>query len=154
MKNNRMAAAGLLLGLFLSGAVAGGAAVHFLDSRGPLERSAETRRDRDGDDDRRRGRQGDPRSFTSTRVLDRLEQRLGLTTEQRDSVEAILEGQRSAASEVFREMGPTLRATIDSANARIRGILDDEQRVRFDELLQQDRGVLGRPPPSGEHEDR
>lgn len=153
MKDNRMAAAGLLVGLFLSGAVAGGAAVHFLDSRSSLERSHETRRDRD-DDDRRRGRPGDPRSFTSTRVLDRLEDRLGLTTEQRDSVETILEGQRSAASEVFREMGPALRATIDSANARIRGVLDEEQRVRFDELLRQDRGVLGRPPPSGDHEGR
>ena len=148
--SNRMAAAGLLVGLFLAGGVAGGAIVHVVtsgDGPGPDLPGWEGRRGRAESDSRRRGGPGEPRSFTTGRVLDRLETRLDLTAGQRDSIEAILERQRSAAGEIFREMGPELRATVDSANARIRDVLDEEQRARFEELLRRDRGVLGRPAP-------
>lgn len=145
---NRMAAAGLMVGLFVAGGIAGGAAMYFLGSGQDRDVPGWERRSQgDRDAERHRGRPGDPRSFTTDRVVERLENRLELTSEQRDSVAAILERQRTAASAVFREMGPRLRATVDSANTRIRDLLDENQRARFEELLRRERGVLGQPPP-------
>ncbi len=142
--DSRLAAAGVMLTLFLVGGVTGGVAVHLVEAR--AERAAwEARRERAREHDDRNRRPGDPRSFASSRVMDRLTERLALTPPQQDSVEAILDRQRSAANAVFREMGPRLKAMVDSTNARIRVLLDAEQQVRFDELLQEDRGVLGRP---------
>jgi hypothetical protein len=45
-------------------------------------------------------------------------------------------------------MWPRLNATVDSANALFRRVLDPDQQARFDSLLGENRGVLGRPPPS------
>lgn len=143
--NRRLAAAGVMTGLFVAGAISGGAVVHVLEADPP---SVSRGSDRDGsrDDDRRRR---SPRSFTSERVIESLTERLELTPEQQDSLQAILEAQRSQANEVFQEMMPRLSTTVDSANALFRRILELDQQERFDALLRENRGVLGRPPPSG-----
>jgi hypothetical protein len=80
-------------------------------------------------------------------VVESLTARLELRDQQRDSLEAILESQRAQASTVFQEMWPRLNATVDSANALFRRVLDPDQQARFDSLLDENRGVLGRPPP-------
>jgi hypothetical protein len=148
--DNRLAAAGVMLALFVSGGVTGGVVVHLVESGARAEARWERRDDgddRDGNGRRRGRRPGDPRSFATERAVERLAERLELTGEQRDAVQAILEGQRAAAGEVFQEMAPRLQSLVDSTHARIRGLLDDEQRARFEELLRVDRGLLGRPPP-------
>jgi hypothetical protein len=132
-----------MAGLFLAGAVTGGAVVHFAADDAPRLGARDGSRDRD--DDRRRRT---PRSFASDRVVESLAERLDLSEPQRDSLEAILEVQRAQANTVFQEMWPRLHSTVDSANALFRRILDAEQQARFDELLEENRGVLGRPPPS------
>lgn len=147
--NSRFAAVGVMVGLFVAGAVTGGAAVHYLGDEGP--RAEANVRERSRDDDRRRR---NPRSFTSERVLESLSERLDLTPVQRDSLESILEVQRAQASKVFQEMWPRLNSTVDSANALFRQVLDPEQQARFDELLEEHRGVLGRPPPPPSGGDR
>ncbi len=138
--NSRLAAASVMVGLFVAGGITGGALVHVLDDDAPS--AQESARDRD-DDRRRRS----PRSFTTERVVESLTERLQLTTEQRDSLSQILESQRAQAGEVFQEMWPRLHATVDSANALFRRVLDAEQQAQFDELLRDNRGLLGRPPP-------
>jgi predicted dehydrogenase len=147
--DNRLAAAGVMLALFVSGGVTGGVLVHLVEQGTRPDARWERRDDDEPDmDGRRRGRRpGDPRSFATERAVERLAERLELTGEQRDAVQAILEGQRAAAGEVFQEMAPRLQSLVDSTHARIRGLLDDEQRARFEELLRVDRGLLGRPPP-------
>jgi hypothetical protein len=140
--NSRLAAAGVMAGLFIAGAVTGGAVVHFLDDDQPSV--VQRRSDRGPDNDRRRR---NPRSFATERVVESLTARLELRDQQRDSLEAILESQRAQASTVFQEMWPRLNATVDSANALFRRVLDPDQQARFDSLLDENRGVLGRPPP-------
>lgn len=145
--NSRFAAAGVMAGLFLAGAVTGGAVVHYVADDAPRETRMD--RDRGGADRDNDHRRRNPRSFTAQRVVESLTEQLELTTEQRDSLETILEVQRTQASTVFQEMWPRLSSTVDSANALFRQILDPAQQERFDELLRENRGVLGRPPPPG-----
>lgn len=157
--DHRLAAAGLMAALFVSGGLAGGFFTKaFLDGRP----AAETRRDGDArpDRDRERGRRGgnrggppgDPRALMSSRAVDQLARRLELSDTQRDSVEAVLERGRQRASGLFAEVGPRLRAVLDTTNVQIRSLLDPPQQAEFDSILQEDRGILGRrflPPDSG-----
>lgn len=87
----------------------------------------------------------------SSRAVEQLTGRLGLSSEQGDSLDAILERGRDSASTVFGEIGPRLRTVLDSTNAQIRSMLEPTQQEEFDQILQEDRGVLGRrfvPPDS------
>lgn len=158
--NGRLAAAGVMVGLFLAGSVAGAATVHFLRDD-PVPRASYEQRVRDGDRDR--GRSGDrgndrgrrsPRSFATEQVVESLTERLELTPVQRDSLESILEAQQTQANTIMQEMWPRLRSTVDSANVLFRQVLDPEQQATFDELLEEHRGVLGRPPPDRESRER
>jgi hypothetical protein len=158
--NGRLAAAGVMVGLFFAGGVAGAATMHFLRDD-PEPRASYERRVRDGDRDR--GRSGDrgndrgrrsPRAFATEQVVESLTERLELTPVQRDSLENILEAQQTQANTIMQEMWPRLRSTVDSANALFRQVLDAEQQATFDELLEEHRGVLGRPPPGPESRER
>lgn len=62
------------------------------------------------------------------RMLERLDHRLHLTSEQRDRVEAIIEGTR-----------PRLREIRESTREEIRALLTPEQREKFEAMKEKDR---------------
>ena len=89
----------------------------------------------------------------SSRAVEQLIERLGLSEEQGDSLDAILETGRDRASTVFTEVGPRLRTVLDSTNEQIRALLDPAQQEEFNQILEEDRDVLGRrfvPPDSSQ----
>lgn len=153
---SRLAAAGIMAAVFLSGAVTGAVLSRtVLDDRPSFERSS----DRDGRwgerprPDRRPGGEPDrdhregprpPRGIISSRAVEHLAARLDLSEPQRASLDSILERQRERASAVFREVGPRLRTVLDSTNAQIRMMLDSAQQAEFDAIIREDREVLGR----------
>ena len=165
--DSRLAAAGIMVAVFLSGAITGGVLSRAVlddgppfdrpwerdgrrgDWRGP-DRGPDRRPGEDPDHDRR-DRPREPRGVMSSRAVDHLAERLELTDAQRDSLVVILERQRERASAVFEDVGPRLRAVLDSTTSHIRAMLDPEQQAEFDAIVQEDRDVLGRrfaPPDS------
>lgn len=134
----RLTAIAVLVVVFLAGGVVGGLLVgSFVEER---PRRDLTRADA-GE------RPPGPRALMSSRILDRLTQELELTDAQRDSVARILERQRSAAAAVLEEVGPSLKASVDSANVQIFRLLDPVQRDRFSALQREDHRILGRRYP-------
>lgn len=65
-----------------------------------------------------------------TRILDQV----GLTDEQRASIEAILDRRREQTHSVWSDAKPALRAIMDSTRAEIRAVLTPEQRDTYDRL--------------------
>jgi Spy/CpxP family protein refolding chaperone len=61
-------------------------------------------------------------------------ERLDLTPEQHQRIEAILEQSRPLTDSVLRSSLPRLRAIRDSVRLRIREVLTPEQQERFDEM--------------------
>lgn len=154
--SSRLAAGVIVATTFVAGAVTGGVVSRVILDEGPgFERTSERdgvrRGDRDGPDRGRRGdrgrRDGGPRGpsgIMSSRAVDYLAQRLELSDAQRDSLEVILERQREQANAVFQDVGPRLRAVLDSTTTAIRALLEPGQDAEFDAILEEDRGVLGR----------
>ncbi len=68
-----------------------------------------------------------------------LEDRLGLTEEQRRKVETILEEGRREGEAIRREVRPRLEQQIDAVRGRIEAVLDPEQREKFREMVREDR---------------
>ena len=167
--NNRLAAAGIMAAVFVSGGFAGGALTYAVGQRDAFEMDREGRwggngswdgggrRDgnRSGESGGRRGeRPRDPRALMESRAVEEMVRKLGLSEAQRLSVESILERRLSSASKVFSNMGPQLRALLDSTNVEIRRTLTLAQQTLFDQMVAVDRGLLGRrygSRPSGEH---
>jgi hypothetical protein len=148
--DHRLAAAGLMTVIFVSGGVAGGFVTRAFFPDRPDVRQWDGNRtvDRDwnrrGDRGGRGGQPGDPRAFVSSRAVEQLTGRLDLSEEQHDSLEVIFETGRERASTVFADIGPRLRMVLDSTNAEIRALLDPAQQEEFDRILEEDRDVLGR----------
>jgi len=92
-------------------------------------------------------------------LADRLASELSLSAEQKEEVGEILENRRQRASEAMEQMGPFLKAQLDSMNAEIRALLTPEQQERFDDFVAREdermfrRGGMSRPgsPPGGAH---
>ncbi|HEX2095693.1 MAG TPA: hypothetical protein VHG28_25065 [Longimicrobiaceae bacterium] len=106
---------GLLLAVtFGTGMVGGFALDRALEAHTPLP-PAEC----EGRDGERRGR-----------ILDRLD----LTPEQRERVDAILERRRAQTRQFWDTEGAALRAMVDSTRSEIRAVLTPEQRERYDQL--------------------
>ena len=148
--NNRLAAAAIMSTLFVAGGVAGGAIVYALEQGDAAESGRPDLREGDRSGYAGRGggrwggdRPGDPRAFMESRALDEMAKHLGLTETQRTSVEAIFERQRTWASRVMADIGPRMRALLDSANAEIRQTLTEEQQAVFDVMVREDRVILG-----------
>jgi len=113
----RLLGVALLVATFAIGGLAGAAAVRLSAAREPAaappaaEGSA-------------------PREGCRTSTLDQV----GLTPEQRERVNAVLERRRRETGAFWDEYGPILRAIVDSTRAEIRAVLTDEQRAEYDRL--------------------
>jgi len=141
----KTAAAALLVSVFVAGALGGAVSMKLLDRRpwraGPgVEHMAPF--------DRTGGRGSRPGSRESGRdrfgiapsmwLAERLSAQLDLSSEQREEVVAILESRQTRATEALEEMGPLLRAQLDSMNLEIRAVLSPEQQEVFDEFVSQE----------------
>jgi hypothetical protein len=114
----------LLLVVFLVGGVAGAAADRLLAGERKVSSS---QRARSSDRDRR------------TRYLDWLAAELDLSEEQRAQVGATAERYREQVSALWTEMRPRYDALEEEMRAEIRGLLTEEQRVAYEELLARQR---------------
>ena len=140
----RLVAALLLLGVFLTGGVAGAAANHLVSSR---DRTAFALRYEQSDERGPRGRRGSSPGERSPAGM--LEQRLDLTPEQRQGMEQIFDARRRRIETVLRDIEPRLQAQRDSTDVEIRTLLTVEQVQEFDQLVAERREVsrgFGGPP--------
>lgn len=156
-------AAVLLASVFVAGALGGAVGVKLVDRRpwrppgehgSPMDRMS-------GRTPPMGGRDGGPDRFgiAPMWLADRLADQLSLTEEQRGQVASILESRQARASEALSEIGPFLKAQLDSTNLEIRAVLTPEQQERFDEYVAREeermfrRGGYPRPgaPPGGFH---
>lgn len=114
----RLLGVALLFATFAIGGLAGAAAVRLSAAREPAAAApaAEGRTPRE--------------ECRRTSTLDRV----GLTPEQRERVNAVLERRRRETGAFWDEYGPILRAIVDSTRAEIRAVLTDEQRAEYDRL--------------------
>lgn len=158
MGTQKTAAAALLISVFVAGVLGGAAGVKLLDRR-PWMPGADHGMTFDrmgGRSQRPDGMEGGSRGFGMAPMwlADRLAAQLELTAEQREAVTAILEARRARASEAMEEMGPFLKAQLDSTNMEIRAVLTPEQQERFDEFVDREdermfrRGGFPRPGDS------
>jgi hypothetical protein len=69
------------------------------------------------------------------KLLEGLGQELGLTPEQHAEVEAFLEGRRHDAHEFWESSRHAYCDMRDGFRHELRAMLDDEQKVRFDDLM-------------------
>lgn len=157
----KTAAGALLISVFVAGVLGGAAGVKLLDRRPwrpgveggiPFDRMG-------GRPPWQGGREGAPDRFGIAPMFleERLAALLALTDEQREKVTAIMEARQEKASLALEEMGPALRAQLDSLNLEIRANLSPEQQEVFDDFLARDnermfrRGGGLRPgvPPGG-----
>ncbi|HXG93491.1 MAG TPA: hypothetical protein VNN73_14175 [Blastocatellia bacterium] len=81
-------------------------------------------------------------------IIKKMAQRLGLSESQQEKVKAILEKRNDKFSEIKREMepeigpvmekfGPRFKEVREESRNEIRGILSQDQRAKFEELLQE-----------------
>ncbi len=110
----RFAGALLLIGTFAVGAVGGLSYAQF----GGRDAAAETDRIDCDDRDRRPG------------FFDRLD----LSPEQQQRIDAILQARREQMDAFWTENGPRMEQIVDSARAEIRIVLTEEQRAEADRL--------------------
>jgi Spy/CpxP family protein refolding chaperone len=138
----RLKVYGVVLGIFVLGASAGGAAGYAMASK----RIAEAfRQDRPGLGDARR--------------IEALSHELDLTRDQRRQVRTIMERHRDENRALTRVMvercGDDLQALREKVDAEIRGVLTPEQQRRFKVLMDErrQRFPLGKPGPR-RHKDK
>jgi Spy/CpxP family protein refolding chaperone len=132
-----LSAGGVLLAVFIAGALVGAALAYFLDRDAPALAASEA---------------------AAPDVLARpgaLYRQLGLTPVQRRQINRIVAEDRVKAARLLDEIRPRLRARYDSTAAAIRGVMTPEQQQRFDELRVAERARIvrrfgpGRLPPRG-----
>jgi Spy/CpxP family protein refolding chaperone len=127
---------GLVLGIFVLGAGAGGAAGYAMASKRLAEVFGS---DRPG--------------FGDARRFEALSSELDLTRDQRRQVRQIMERHRDENRELTRAMvekcGDDLQDLRDRVDQEIKGVLSDAQARRFKELMNErrQRFPLGRPGP-------
>ena len=84
-----------------------------------------------------------------------MEERLDLSDDQRQQIQAILRDSREESEAIRRELRPRLEKNLKATQDRIGAVLTPEQHKTFDELVRQDarraqRFFLdGSPPPHG-----
>jgi Spy/CpxP family protein refolding chaperone len=81
-----------------------------------------------------------------------MEDRLGLSRDQLDKIHAILDDSRDKADAMRRELRPRLEAHLEETRTKIAGVLDPEQRKKFEAMVEEnkaraDRFMLDGPPP-------
>lgn len=123
LNRSKLWATVLLITVFAAGATVGGAA---FSTWGPRDGAAD-RMER-GDD---RGRRPS--------YAERLETDLGLTAEQRETVDTILAQQQLDMQELWRQMRPQFDALRDTIRSKIMDVLTDEQKQTYNELIERSR---------------
>ncbi len=148
MMTRHMAAAALLISVFVAGGAAGFAFERVVgDHPGRMDGRHPLRRPPFDEGRRPDGGFGGPRD-----VAGNLAERLELTEEQRARIVEIMERRQAESAAFFEDIRPRLQAQLDSANAEIRAILTPEQVERFDRYLDEGRSLFSRrfgPPPGG-----
>ncbi len=148
--NTKWSAAGLLIAVFLAGGLSALGVERIVDRMSGPEDSPQVENRWEG---RRPGRGGPPggrppfAELARMEFSDRLAQRLGLTEEQRETLEGIMERRRVLASNLMEELGPRLRAQMDSMEVEIREVLTDDQREAFDRFRNAEMERFRRGPP-------
>jgi len=92
-------------------------------------------------------------------LVHRLDRELRLTAEQRTKVEAAAARAREDAERVMAPVLPQVDASFERMRAEIRSVLDEEQRRRFDRMVESGHPPFGRrwgthppgPPPTPAH---
>jgi Spy/CpxP family protein refolding chaperone len=116
MTRSRLGAALLLLATFVLGGLVGGAASTLADRR------------------THPGEHGRPRpSF-----VDRLSADLGLTTVQRDSIQAVLERHQPAMDSLWKIIRPEFQSERQNIRNEISALLTNEQQAKYAALQRQD----------------
>lgn len=107
-----------LLVVFVLGAVVGGLATHWASRRGWASERSDYRRD--------------PRG-----ALEWLNRELKLSPNQRAQVEAILDDTGQAYRTIRQRTRPEYESVRQQGRDRIRAVLNEEQRARFEELVRE-----------------
>ncbi|MGD8362606.1 MAG: hypothetical protein PVJ04_14355 [Gemmatimonadota bacterium] len=148
----RMAAAALLISLFVAGVVGGVAFTRVVQVRRGPEPPGRWGGENPGGgmppvfmpDSTR-----PPRGFAPMALSQRLSQTLGLTEDQAGRLEAIIAEREAAASAIMETIGPKLQAQFDSMTAAIRALLTSDQAEVFDGWLEREEAFRRRPPGEG-----
>jgi len=98
------------------------------------------------------GRRPRPEPRERVSFAERLERELGLTTAQKDSVEAIMERRDSAMRDVWRQMEPQFDSLRSQINNEILTVLDEQQREAFEQMNARADSARRPPDRRGEHE--
>jgi hypothetical protein len=98
------------------------------------------------------------RGFAPMALNGRLSEELDLTEEQRADVLEVLEDRQARASALLDDLGPMLRAQLDSMKSEIRALLTPAQQEVHDRFVEREEAFLrgpkeafpgGRVPPGG-----
>jgi hypothetical protein len=89
-------------------------------------------------------------------LLDHLDERLGLSADQRKQIAVILEESRQRSEEIRQEIRPRLEKQIEETHMKIAALLTPEQRATFEALQREQRShaerfFLGEHGHMGEH---
>ncbi len=68
-------------------------------------------------------------------ILDKMEKKLSLTSDQRDKVRAILDETFAQYDQVRRDVDPRIHVIRQQSRERIRALLTDDQKPKFEELV-------------------
>jgi protein CpxP len=113
----------LVFGVFFIGLVTGALLANFYDTRVNRTRPPfADRADRGGPAERAR------------RDIDALHEYLGLTQEQRDQIQKILDDTRIEFGKLRKETRPRFEAIQQESRNKIRAVLTEEQRRKYDEF--------------------
>jgi Spy/CpxP family protein refolding chaperone len=131
-------------GVFAAGAL-GGAAVTSAVSLGdnPPEVSSADDQERQRESTGRRRGSPDGVHGGSAHFIRHLEKNLELTPEQSTRIGVILEERERETQALFETVRQPMREALQRTEAEIHDVLDDEQRVKFDELVKEGRGRRG-----------
>ena len=116
---NKTKARLIVLAIFLIGFLAGGFSMS-------LYRTATG-----SPDGERKTRGGPPQAH----ILDKMEKKLSLTAEQRERVKAILDETFAQYDQVRRDIDPRIHVIRQQSRERIRALLTEEQKPKYEELV-------------------
>jgi Spy/CpxP family protein refolding chaperone len=102
-----------------------------------------------------RGEQG-ARALRAQREINEFHDYLGLDQAQRDQINSIMEEMRSEFRNLAQETRPKYSALQEQSRERIRAVLNDEQRLKYDEYIEsrRNRDRRGRDRGANESEPR
>lgn len=131
-------------GVFAAGAL-GGAAVTSAMAQGDNAPEVSSADDRERPRESTGRRRGPPDGVHggSARFIRHLEKNLELTPEQSTRIGVILEEREHETHALFETIRQPMREALQRTEDEIHDVLDDEQRVKFDELVKKDRGRRG-----------